>query len=163
MRVLFLSDAWTILLCFFVWLVIQVSAAFFCLLLPDRCLSPNAFFFKTYPFEEEGRLYDRLFRVRKWKQWLPDGGAVWKKRGFKKRRLLNFSDDYLKQFLIESVRGELTHWLAILPFWVFGFFTTPGVVWVMLLYALLVNVPCIIAQRFNRPRVQRLLHKKSKL
>lgn len=29
----------------------------------------------------------------------------------------------------------------------------------MLIYALLVNLPCIIAQRYNRPRVQRLLNR----
>lgn len=161
MRVIYLSETWTILLCFIVWMLIQVSAAIFCLRLPDSCLSPDSFFFKTHFFEKEGQIYDRFFRVRKWKQCLPDGGAVWKKRGFRKRNLKNFSPEYLNRFLIESVRGELTHWLAIIPFWVFGFFTPPGVVWIMLLYALLVNLPCIITQRFNRPRLQRLLNKKS--
>jgi len=80
-----------------------------------------------------------------------------KKRGFKKRSLENFSKENLNRFLIESSRGEMTHWLAIFPFWLFGFFTPPHAVWIMLAYALAVNMPCIIAQRYNRPRVKRLL------
>lgn len=51
------------------------------------------------------------------------------------------------------------HWLGILPFWVFGLFAPPGVIWIMLAYALIVNLPCIIAQRYNRPRVYALLKK----
>ena len=160
MRVIFLSDFWTIFLCFLVWPLLQVAAALFCLNLPDRYYSPNSFFYKSHSFERDGLIYDQVFRVKRWKHLLPDGGAVWKKRGFKKKRLDNFSRENLYRFLIESARGELTHWLAIFPFWVFWFFTPPIVPWIMLAYALLVNMPCIIAQRYNRPRVQRLLKRK---
>lgn len=159
MRVIFLPDIWTILLCFLIWPVFQVSAALICLKLPDRFFSPEAFLYRTRGFEREGRLYDKVFRVSSWKHLLPDGGAVWNKRGFKKKRLESFSKENLDRFLIESARGELTHWLAIFPFWVFWFITPPEVPWLMLVYALLVNMPCVIAQRYNRPRVQRLLHK----
>ena len=82
------------------------------------------------------------------------------KAGFQKKRLDNFSEENLNRFLIESARGELTHRLAIFSFLVFWFFTPPIVPWIMLTYALLVNMPCIIAQRYNRPRVQRLLKRK---
>ena len=81
------------------------------------------------------------------------------KRGFKKKRLDNFTEENLNRFLVESARGELTHWLAILPFWIFGFFAPVRVIWFMLLYALLINMPCIIVQRYNRPRVHKLLYK----
>ncbi|MDD4200319.1 MAG: hypothetical protein PHS19_02905 [Eubacteriales bacterium] len=159
MRVIFLSEVLTILLCFLVWPVLQVTAALICLYLPDRFFSPDSFFFRTHPFEKEGRVYDHIFRVRHWKHLLPDGGAILKKRGFKKKELEGHSKEYLNRFLIESARGELTHWLAILPFWVFGFFTPPRVIWYMLVYALLVNLPCIITQRYNRPRIKKLLNR----
>ncbi|MEN6550544.1 MAG: glycosyl-4,4'-diaponeurosporenoate acyltransferase, partial [Candidatus Cryosericum sp.] len=48
-------------------------------------------------------------------------------------------------------------WLAIFPFWVFWFFTPPTVPWLMLGYALAVNLPCIVVQRYNRPRVKRFI------
>ncbi|MFT9056629.1 MAG: hypothetical protein ABF449_08380 [Ethanoligenens sp.] len=159
MRIIYLPENWTILLCFIVWPLIQVAAALLCQNLPDRIFSPTSFLFRPHRFEKHGRIYDRIFRVSRWKHLLPDGGMVWKKRGFKKKHLDNFSEENLIRFLIESARGELTHWLAIFPFWVFWFFTPPNVPWMMLAYALIVNLPCIIAQRYNRPRVQRLLHR----
>lgn len=81
------------------------------------------------------------------------------KKGYKKRELDNFSEENLVRFLRESCRAELTHWLVILPFWVFGFFLTATETWVMLLYGLLANLPCIIVQRYNRPRFLKLLEK----
>ena len=157
MRVIFLSEVLTIILCFVAWPVLQVTAALICLYLPDRYFSPDSYFFRTHRFEKEGRIYDHIFRVSRWKHLLPDGGAILKKRGFKKKKLEGHSKEYLNRFLVESARGELTHWLAILPFWIFGFFTPPQVIWYMLVYALLVNLPCIIAQRYNRPRIKKFL------
>jgi glycosyl-4,4'-diaponeurosporenoate acyltransferase len=162
MRVIFLPEVWTVLLCFLVWPVLQVGAALICLNLPNRFYSPDSFFSRAHRFENGGRIYDRIFRVSRWKHLLPDGGMVWKKRGFKKKKLDSFSEESLNRFLVESARGELTHWLAIFPFWVFWLFTPPVVPWIMLVYSLLVNVPCIIAQRYNRPRVQRILIRKHK-
>jgi hypothetical protein len=62
-----------------------------------------------------------------------------------------------RRFILESKRAELVHWLAILPFWVFGLWGPPIVIPIMFVYALAVNLPCIIAQRYNRPRLLRLL------
>ena len=159
MQLIYLSDEITIVLCFIVWPVLQVGAALICLYLPDRFFSPDSIFFRTYSFEKEGLIYDRIFRIRRWKHLLPDGGMIYKKRGFRKKKLDNFSKENLNRFLIESSRGEFTHLLAILPFWIFGFFTPARVVLYMFLYALIVNLPCIIAQRYNRPRVRRLIDK----
>jgi glycosyl-4,4'-diaponeurosporenoate acyltransferase len=159
MQVIFLPGPFTIIVCFFVWPVFQTAAALICLSLPDHFFSPDAFLFRAHRFEKEGRIYDRVFRVSRWKHLLPDGGAILNKRGFRKKKMESFSKEYLNRFLVESARGELTHWLAILPFWIFGFFTPPQVIWYMLVYALLANVPCIIAQRYNRPRVCKLLNR----
>ena len=160
MRIIFLPDNWTILLCFIVWPVLQTAAALFCLKLPDSVFAPDSGFFRTLRFENNGLIYEKLFKVSRWKHLLPDGGMVWKKRGFRKKRLESLSNGNLNRFLIESARGELTHWLAILPFWVFWFFTPPDVPFIMLAYALFINMPCIIVQRYNRPRVIRLLNKR---
>ncbi len=159
MRIFFLPTGWTLVLCFVVWIVISLSATYVCLFLPDKIFNPRAFFFHSHPFEKEGQIYETLFKVKRWKHHLPDGGALWKKKGYKKRELDNFSEENLVRFLRESCRAELTHWLVILPFWVFGFFLTATETWVMLLYGLLANLPCIIVQRYNRPRFLKLLEK----
>lgn len=162
MRFIYLSDPVTILLCFVLWPVLQIGAALLCLVLPDSVFSSDNFLFRDYSFENGGAIYQSLFRVRSWKNHLPDGGKVWDKNALSKTRLDSLEADHLQIFLIESSRAELTHWLAILPFWVFAFFTPPIVPWIMLVYALIANLPCIIAQRFNRPRVHRLLLKINK-
>lgn len=159
MRIIFLPESWTLILCFIVWPILQVGAALLCVNLPDRFFSPGRFFYRAHRFEKEGRIYNTLLRVSQWKHLLPDGAAVWKKRGYEKKRLTDFSRENLRKFLTESCRAEMTHWLAIFPFWVFWFFTPPIVPWIMLFYAVAVNLPCIIVQRYNRPRIERLLGK----
>ncbi len=131
MQILFLPLPWTLLLCFIGWFVFQFSAALLCLKMPDRWLSPHRFPFCAQRWESSGRVYAFL-RVQRWKRLLPDGAAVLKS-GYRKKVL------------------------AIFPFWVFGFIGPPIIIWMMLGYALIINVPCMIAQRYNRPRIQRIL------
>ena len=157
MRLIELPELWTLALCFVIWPILQVSAALFCLLLPDRFFSPDSFLYRPHRWEDSGLIYERLLHVRRWKHMLPDGATAWKRRGYQKKHLEDFSPDNLRRFIIESARGELTHWLAIMPFWIFGFFTPMYVIGIMLIYALIANLPCIIVQRYNRPRIKRML------
>lgn len=160
MQIFFLPDLTAILLCFIIWPLLQVLAAFICRMLPDRFLNAGSFYFKPHSWEKSGRIYEHVFKIRKWKKYLPDGGAA-VKGGYRKKRLTDFSDVNLKRFLLESCRAELTHLFAIPPFILFGLFVQPYVVALMLFYAVLVNMPCIVSQRYNRPRVAALLNRKS--
>jgi len=83
-RIFYFSTGWTIVLCFVLWIVINLSAAYICLYLPDKVLNPNSFFFRSHPFENDGQIYEDVFKVKGWKQLLPDGGALWKKEATKK-------------------------------------------------------------------------------
>ena len=157
MQIFFPNRTVTILLFFAVWGAVPLLFALICLRLPDSLFDPSRFLWRARKWEREGRFYETVFHVRSWKHLLPDGGGVWKNRGYKKRNLSDYSEENLRLYLIETARGELTHWLGIVPFWVFGLFAPPFVVWIMLAYALAVNLPCIIAQRYNRPRVAILM------
>jgi glycosyl-4,4'-diaponeurosporenoate acyltransferase len=157
MQFFHLSQLATILLIFAIWAAVPLAFAWFCLFLPDRQFDPNRFLWRAHRWERGGRVYESAFHVKRWKHLLPDGGGIFQSRGYQKRRLKDHSEENLRRFLIESARGELTHWLGILPFWVFGLFAPPYIVWIMLVYALAANLPCIIAQRYNRPRVSALL------
>ncbi len=158
MQLIELPPLWAGLLCVALWPVFQVAAALFCLHLQSRYLSVSLPLFRPRRWEQGGAFYEKVFRVRRWKRFLPDGGAVMR-GGYRKKHLNDRTPEGLQQFLTESCRAELTHLLAILPFWVFGLFTPPGTIWIMLCYALAVNLPCIIAQRYNRPRFLRLLQR----
>ena len=162
MQLFFFSTPVTIFLFFAVWAVVPLILAYLCVLIPDRYFEPTRFLWRTHGFEQDGRFYERVFHIRSWKHLLPDGGGTFKKRSYKKKNLTDYSAENLHRFLIETSRGELIHWLGILPFWVFGLFAPPFVIWIMLLYALIVNLPCIIAQRYNRPRVCALYRRRFK-
>lgn len=53
MRVLYLSDFWTFIMCVIVWFVLQAGATLLCLYLPDHFFSPDLFIFRTHKFEQE--------------------------------------------------------------------------------------------------------------
>ena len=60
-------------------------------------------------------------------------------------------------FLQETCRAELTHWVILL-FGPFFFLWNP--LWVgflMIAYAIIENLPLVMAQRYNRIRLLRLL------
>lgn len=153
MQVFFLPP-WLMLLSYFIgWPLMQLAVAYFINFLDESYFQPDNFILKSRKWESA--FYRRVLRVPKWKHLLPDGAAAYK-GGFRKKELVSSDSDYLKQFIIETGRAEIMHWLEILPFWIFGLWSPGYVVWIMLVYALIVNIPCILTQRFNRPRLVRI-------
>lgn len=134
------------------WGIRQVPLAFF---------AAHAAWFRSFSFEKEGKFWQTYFRVARWKDRLPEGTQI-DSRGFDKSRMTKRKEGaYLYQFMLETCRAELTHWLLLFAAGVF-FLWNP--MWAALLncvYALLVNLPFILIQRYNRPRVRRLYHRSS--
>ena len=64
---------------------------------------------------------------------------------------------YLAQFLLETRRAEWAHWcmLGCLP--IFFLWNPPWACLVMTAYALAANLPCILAQRYNRIVLDRVV------
>jgi glycosyl-4,4'-diaponeurosporenoate acyltransferase len=140
-----------------VWLVVQFAAAKFVTGLPAARINPASWLFKPRGWERGGVFYEAL-GVRRWKDRLPDAGP-WFAGGFAKRDLSSRGPDYLRRFLLETCRGEWAHWLAMAAAPFFFLWNRPWVGGLMVLYALAGNLPCIIAQRYNRARLARLLGK----
>ncbi|MDD2457701.1 MAG: glycosyl-4,4'-diaponeurosporenoate acyltransferase, partial [Eubacteriales bacterium] len=111
-------------------------------------------------WERQGQIWQQVFRVRSWKERLPDGAQLIG-RGYAKKRLKATHAMELSRFIQESRRAELTHYLAMLPAPLFFLWNPVWVGWFMISYALMANVPCILAQRYNRPRFIQLLKKRS--
>lgn len=154
MQIIALPRFWMIASFIAGWFIIQMGAALLANRIPSRLLQDSGLF-RVFKFESDS-LYRRVFRVHKWKHLLPDGAAA-SKNGFRKKHMVGSDPEYIRKFILESKRAELIHWIAIFPFWVFGLWSPPIVIPIMLLYALAANMPCIIAQRYNRPRLRRLL------
>lgn len=158
MRLIDLPPFWTILIDFIAWLVIHLGIAGLTFHLPDHLFEQDGVLFRCRQWERSGEIWQDLFRVRSWKHRLPDGAAIIR-RGFEKKHLYSIDRAYLEAFVRESRRAEWTHW-SVLPFsLLFFLWNPPAVGWFMILYALLTNAPCVIAQRYNRPRFQRILTK----
>jgi glycosyl-4,4'-diaponeurosporenoate acyltransferase len=133
-------------------LAIQMGFAWAFTRMPAAWFHPS----RAFAWERDGHFYEAAFRIKKWKHHLPDA-ARWFAGGFAKGTLAGKQRDYLERFIRETWRGELCHWAAIVcepvlflwnPWWGDG---------VILVYALAANLPCVLVQRHNRARFQRLL------
>lgn len=149
----------SLILCIAIWAFLPMGFSFLCQKLPSRFFNYKNALFRTKSFEKKGGIYKSIFKIHLWKVYLPDGAGV-TKSGYTKKHLTDFSNTNLALFLEESCRAELGHLLGITPFWIFGFFLPPVAIPIMLIYALIVNVPCILAQRYNRPRILELMKKR---
>lgn len=130
------------------WPVIHVSLAAVFIRLPLERFRDDTWLTAPRHWEQEGQFYRDHFAIRAWKRLLPDG-APWL-GGFAKGKLSRHDAAYLGEFLRETRRAEVAHWcmLGCLP--VFFLWNPPWACWVMTLYALAANLPCILAQRYNR-------------
>lgn len=137
------------------WAVIQLGLAWvFTQLAPQR-FNPDSFLARTRAWERAGRFYETVLAIKSWKQNLCDG-ATWFARGVSKARLPGKSPEALERFARETWRGELVHWLAMLSLPVFRIWNPGWAVGLNALYALAANLPCILVQRYNRARIQRV-------
>ena len=159
MQLFFPTVRQTILADIIVWPALIIIATVIGRLIPQERID-RWNFFQPFSFETE-RFYRTVVRIDRWKHLLPDGAAL-RKRGFSKRHLKQTDCRYLRLFLSETKRAELIHLFSIAPFWVFGFWMKPVWIGIMFLLALAVYLPCILAQRYNRPRLQRLYDRKTK-
>lgn len=110
---------------------------------------------RTRRWERDGRIYERL-HVRRWKDHLPEAGA-WFGDGGSKRRLPGRTDSDLRRFAGETRRAEWVHWMNIGFAPTFALWCSAGVTAAMVLFAIVVHLPFVVVQRYNRARLLRLL------
>jgi glycosyl-4,4'-diaponeurosporenoate acyltransferase len=133
------------------WPLIQIALAWSFIRMPADWFRP--------PESPEGTdFYEKWLGIKLWKDRLPDG-AGWFGGGFAKGRMRSADPDYLRRFIAETWRGELCHWCAFLFVPVFFLWNPWWGNLVMLVYAIAANGPCILAQRYNRIRMTRLLRR----
>ena len=123
-------------------------------ILPKGWFDSRAFPYK--PLDFEAGLYKKL-RVKQWQNKVPDMSRVFPKLMPPKRLTPEMMDE-LPRMIEETCVAEAVH--ALLSLTGFGFlWIVPGVwgaLWTAA-YILLGNVAYIMIQRYNRPRLQKLL------
>ncbi|WP_226658068.1 glycosyl-4,4'-diaponeurosporenoate acyltransferase [Pseudalkalibacillus hwajinpoensis] len=158
MQMIHLTTLSLIIVNIFAWLLIHVSISYICLRLPDSFYQSKKS--GVNDRNRELHVYESL-RIRKWKTILPDGGDVFK-GGFRKKELKTLSSSYIQKFIVETRRAEVTHWLLIPPSILFFVWNPISIGFIMIGYALVVNLPFILIQRYNRLRLKPLLTKQLK-
>jgi glycosyl-4,4'-diaponeurosporenoate acyltransferase len=135
------------------WLAVQLGIAWAATHTAPRYFSADNWLYKVRAWEIG--FYRRCLRIRRWKRLLPDG-APWVGGRFAKKTLKTHDPEYLRQWMTETRRAELAHWLMLACFPIF-FLWNPRWAWiVMALYAAAANLPCIVVQRYNRAVLGRL-------
>ncbi len=124
--------------------------------LPYRWFHYDKFPYQSFPFEKEGKVYLKL-KINRWQKKLPDMSKIVPKL-IPPKKIVDHSKESLMVMIKETCIAELIHvvfalvglgGLWIWPGWG-GFFF-------VLIYILLGHVPFILVQRYNRPRLVKLL------
>ncbi|AXI00618.1 glycosyl-4,4'-diaponeurosporenoate acyltransferase [Sporosarcina sp. PTS2304] len=147
---------WLIIVDAMAWMVLHLSISFAAQRIPIDWFVRNKRWFRSFSWEKEGRIWQQLFRVKRWKGYIPDG-TLFISNGYNKSKLHGADSMSLYDFLLESRRAEWVHWLTIFPSILFFLWNPIWAAWLNVVYAILFNVPLIVVQRFNRPRLERLL------
>ena len=158
MQVIFLSLPETIFVDVLSWILIHFSLGYWCSRIPVSKFDPQKNLYLTHAWEKCGEVYERIFHVRSWKKFIPAGGKLYPNT-FSLQKLSTFTKDYLELWLKESCRAEFCHWMMVFPGFLFFFWNSTRGGLLMLAYAVLNNLFPIVMQRFNRPRIRRLIER----
>lgn len=139
-----------------VFILFSLAMTFICEKLPDKIYYYKKWLFRERHWEQSGKIYETYFGVKSWKSKLPDISDFMKWR-FNKKHLSESSSNYLSVFLTESCKSEFTHWMIILSTLLFSLWNDWATTLLMFIIATLLNLPYIIIQRYNRPRLIKLL------
>ncbi len=107
------------------------------------------------PWERGGALWRRLLRVDRWKDRVPEAGALF--GGDSKRHLRSRTTEALARYRAETIRAERVHWLSAATTPVHAVWCRPTVFAGMVAFGIAANVPFVVIQRVNRGRLDRLL------
>ena len=128
-------------------------------LLPKRWPRATGFF-RCFAFEKEGRFYDK-FGVRYWQKRAPDMSKLLPFLMPKKNLCANCKNQ-LPRMIRETCVAELIHWaLCISGLYCLRLWSGIGGILVVIANTI-GNLAFVIIQRYNRPRLIRLMNKLNK-
>jgi glycosyl-4,4'-diaponeurosporenoate acyltransferase len=143
-----------------VWAVWSTACGYTAHRIPERYVGRDNAVTRLRGFERDGRFYERTLRIKRWKDRLPEAGALFR-GGVSKRHVGGHDRGHLERFAAATRRAELAHYpiLAFGP--VFFAFNPWWLALVMVGYAVVANVPCILVQRYNRARIVRAISRRT--
>lgn len=144
----------------FSYLVIMGISIFLCgRFFPRKWIFENAFPYKSFAFEKNGTVYEKV-NIKKWKTKWPDASKIF--HGFfgefyPKKQIEGKNLEKIQVLIKETCIAESTHFMAIILglFSIKIWFNIGGfMIWLAWLGW---NLPPILIQRYNRPRLKNIL------
>jgi glycosyl-4,4'-diaponeurosporenoate acyltransferase len=149
---LVMPQALTIVVDVIAWGVFHSATGYAAYRLDESRLSRDGWLLRPRRFETAGRWYRRWLRVHRWKDKMPEAGNLFR-GGISKRHLPGRDMAALQLFVRETRRAELTHWWAMWCGPIFILWNPPLAAALLVAYGVLVNLPFIVIQRYNRFRI----------
>jgi glycosyl-4,4'-diaponeurosporenoate acyltransferase len=129
--------------------------------LGEKRLGRDGWLLRPRRFETAGLWYRRRLRIDRWKDRVPEAGALFP-GGMSKRHLPAYDVSGLRLFVRETRRAELAHWWAMSCGPVFVLWNPPLAAGLLVSYGVAVNLPFIVIQRYNRFRTLTLIERRSR-
>lgn len=143
------------------WGVFHATTGYAAYRLDESRLSRDGWLLRPRRFETGGRWHRRWLRINRWKDKVPEAGALFR-GGVSKRHLPAYDVAGLELFARETRRAELAHWWAMCCGLTFAGWNPPLAAGLLFGYGVLANLPFIMIQRYNRFRIQALLERRSR-
>ena len=132
--------------------LVGIAAHFLGEALPRRWFDASRFPYRAFAFERNGRFYEAL-GIRRWKGLLPDKSRFAPGAYKKSIRAGQQTSAHMERLLQETCVAELIHWLLLLLCPVLLLTMEGAAAVVMTVLYGLSNIPFIMIQRYNRPRL----------
>lgn len=150
-----LPDPWAVALSSAVWLGMSLLIGAWAVRWPDARVARAGPLTRIRAWERDGAWWHRRLRVRRWKDRLPEAGALI--GGRSKRRLRSRSTEQLETLRTETIRAERVHLLVMASGPLHLLWCRPTVGAGMVVFGVAMNAPFIVVQRANRGRLEALL------
>lgn len=157
---LLMPQSLTIIVDVIAWGVFHATTGYAAHRLDESRLSRDGWLLRLRGFET-AQWYRRWLRIDRWKDRMPEAGALFR-GGVSKRRLPSYDVAGLQLFARETRRAELAHWWCMGCGLLFLLWNPPLPAALLVGYGVVANLPCILIQRYNRSRIQSLIARRSR-
>lgn len=144
-----------ILDCVLYLVIISIMSFFVGRILPKRWFRADLFPYRSYRFEKNGKIYMKI-AIHKWQNKIPDISKILPFM-IPKKRLSKDSVDKIPRMIQETCVAEFIHGInALAGFYCLWLCPKVGGIIISIIYAVVFNLPFVLVQRYNRPRLVEL-------
>lgn len=159
MRRLLMPAGVTVVVDILAWGCLHSATGYAAHRIPDDRLRRDGWLLRPRRFEAGGSWYRRTLRIDRWKDKVPEAGDLFA-GGMSKAALPSSDLAGLQLFAVATRRAELAHWWAMACGPAFLLWNRPRPATVHICYGVLINLPFIAIQRYNRSRILALVERR---